>query len=111
MSLRLVFTTVGQQADADRLAQLAISHKLAACVQIEVVQSLYEWQGVLVNEREWRLLFKTDHDLCAPLQALLSKNHPYNTPAIYALEAVSATSPFTDWLHDALHSKASSPPP
>lgn len=100
MALYLVFTTVASQADAQRLAQLALAEKLAACVQIDTVQSLYEWQGQLANEREWRLLCKTTAALHERLQQLLAQNHPYEVPAIYAVQAAAVAAPFARWVQE-----------
>ena len=55
----LLQTTVGQEADAHRLAELAIEQHLAACVHIEPITSVYRWQGQVQHDSEWRLAFKT----------------------------------------------------
>ena len=39
----LVVTTVGTREDAQRLARAAIEQRLAACAQIEAIDSVYRW--------------------------------------------------------------------
>lgn len=102
MPLLIVHTTVSSEADARRLAALAVARKLAACVQIEAIRSTYEWQGELVQEPEWRLLFKTAAAHYPALEALLAEHHPYEVPAIYALEAARVAAPFAAWVEGAL---------
>jgi periplasmic divalent cation tolerance protein len=59
VTLWCVNTTVGSEAEARRLAELLLQQRLAACVQIEALQSHYRWQGALMCEPEWRLSCKT----------------------------------------------------
>lgn len=105
MSLLIVFTTVGNEADARRLAEIALAKRLTACVHIDSIESLYEWQGAMVNEREWRIAFKTDAAHCTMLQSVLAEHHPYDIPAIYAVSAVHVAAPFAQWLGSTLCEK------
>ena len=58
-ALVALVTTVGSADDARRLAGAAIAQRLAACVQIEAIESVYRWQGAVQHDAEWRLWFKT----------------------------------------------------
>lgn len=100
--LLAVFTTVAQQDQADTLARVAVEHRLAACVQTDVVRSTYRWQGDVVCEDEVRLSFKTDSAHYPALEALLREHHPYELPAIYALTVADATPDFAAWVRASL---------
>ena len=58
-ALWLAMTTVGSAAQARELAQAAVQARLAACAQISAIESVYRWQGEVLQEAEWRVLFKT----------------------------------------------------
>ena len=95
----LVSTTVAERADADRLAQLLVEQRLAACAQIERIESsVYRWQGALQATPEWRVVFKTTEAHYAALEAALRSSHPYELPAIVALPVVQALPAFADWV-------------
>lgn len=98
----LVFTTTATEADAQKLANLAIAQRLAACVQLNPIQSVYEWQGKMEQAQEWRVLFKTSAAHYQRLQTLLQQHHPYDTPAIYAIPASHVAAPFADWVQQSL---------
>ena len=70
-NILLVLTSVGTRADADRLARAVVEQRLAACVHIEAIDSVYRWNGAVQQEPEFRLLFKTTPERSAPLQAAL----------------------------------------
>jgi len=46
----VVLTTVGTKQFANDLAHSIVSARLAACVQMQAVQSVYRWKGEVCNE-------------------------------------------------------------
>ncbi|NET53756.1 MAG: divalent-cation tolerance protein CutA, partial [Merismopedia sp. SIO2A8] len=44
-SFHLVLTTASSQEEAGAIAHALVSRKLAACVSIMPIQSVYSWQG------------------------------------------------------------------
>ncbi len=59
----VMLTTAGSQDEANRLAELLVASRLAACVQISAINSWYAWQGKVTHEPEYLLLVKTTADL------------------------------------------------
>ena len=55
----LALTTEADQPRAEALARLALEARLAACVALRPVQSLYHWQGAIETASEVQVLFKT----------------------------------------------------
>lgn len=98
MKLRALVTTVGSAEDARRLADAAVDQRLAACVQITAIDSVYRWQGAVQHEPEWRLLFKTTAVAEAALRALILERHPYELPALYALDVDDPSAPYREWV-------------
>ncbi len=104
--LLLALTTVGQREDATRLARGAVVAGLAACVQLQAIESVYRWDGVLQLEAEWRLLLKTDALRWPALQAWLRERHPYAQPALLALPVAEAEAGFAAWWRGELSAEA-----
>jgi periplasmic divalent cation tolerance protein len=75
-------TTVATEDDARRLAQGLLDARLAACVQLDRVESHYHWQGAMQAEAEIRLTVKSVPERQAALQAFLSERHPYELPQV-----------------------------
>ena len=95
-------TTVGQQADAQALARLAVQGAWAACVHVEPIQSVYRWQGEVQEDAEWRLSFKTTQERLPALLEALKAHHPYELPAFYTLTATPLTPQWAQWVQDAV---------
>ena len=94
----LVVTTVGSADDARRLARAMVDRRLAACVQIGAIDSIYRWQGAVHEEPEWRVLFKTGADGGPALMQAIRGAHPYDLPAIHAVPTVLADAAYADWV-------------
>lgn len=98
MALLAVLTTVDDETRARELATALVERKLVACAQISRIDSVYRWQGDIVNEPEYRLLLKTTESNYAALEQAILELHPYDTPAILALPVAAAAAAFGDWV-------------
>lgn len=99
----LVVTTVGTREDAQRLARAAIEQRLAACAQIEAIDSVYRWQGAVHEDAELRILFKTAPARVDALLALLRSLHPYELPALHAFAVGKAEPTYAAWVTESCH--------
>lgn len=95
--LLLATTTVATRDQALHLARLLVEEKLAACVQLQAIESVYRWDGVLQQEPEWRLLIKTLESRWPAARQRLLSEHPYELPALTAWPAAS-TPEFLHWV-------------
>ncbi len=100
-AIAVVVTTVDDEEQARRMAGSVVEQQLAACVQIESVESLYRWDGALQAHREWRLSCKTSAAHVEDLWQALLKMHPYAVPMLYALPVASVHPPYAQWVADA----------
>jgi periplasmic divalent cation tolerance protein len=96
----LVFTTVASEEDAARLARELIEARLAACVHIDAVRSVYRWQGKLHDEPEWRLSIKTTAARYAELELFIKTRHTYETPEIVRIEIAGGSQKYLEWIGD-----------
>jgi periplasmic divalent cation tolerance protein len=98
MKLIAVVTTVEKAEDARKLAREAVESRLAACAQLEPIESTYFWDGALEDACEIRITFKTRAGLWPELKTRILELHPYETPAVYSLEVVNANEPYSEWV-------------
>jgi periplasmic divalent cation tolerance protein len=98
MELLAVCTTVGSREAALKLAHAAVEARLAACVQIAPIESVYVWQGAVQQEGEFRLMFKTTTTRYDALARMIVDRHPYELPAVYALPVAECTEDYRAWV-------------
>ncbi len=97
-ALLAVWTTVATREAAQRVAEACVREKLAACVQLSTIDSVYEWQGALQQEAEVRLVLKTTAARYPALATRLRELHPYDLPAIFALPVAEASADYIAWV-------------
>jgi periplasmic divalent cation tolerance protein len=96
-TLLLALTTEASAAQAAALAEALLARRLAACVALNPVRSLYRWQGELQRSEEVQLLIKSDPSLLEELTAAVHQLHSYSTPEwIHWLAACSPA--YAGWL-------------
>lgn len=98
--LLAVVTTVATGDDAQRIASALVERRLAACVHITEIESVYSWQGTLQQEREFRLVAKTVATRYPALEQAIREMHRYELPAIYALPIERAFEPYVQWVSE-----------
>ena len=100
-SVTICWTTVATREDAERLAKLAVERKLAACAQIDApITSVYQWQGRIEQEQEFRLWLKTPSPLVDQLESLVLENHPYDTPQWVGIKAGKVSEMYLKWAYE-----------
>ncbi len=93
-----VFTTLHEEEAAHRLAESAVEARLAACVHIEQIASVFRWDGAVQREPEFRLLFKTTRSAYPALAAHILAAHPYDEPALWAVPMAEGSESFFAWI-------------
>lgn len=95
----LALTTVATRDDAERLANMLIEERLAACVNVVPgLQSIYQWQGAAESASEFLLLIKTSTHLLADLERTITANHSYEVPEFLVLKIESGSEAYLRWL-------------
>ena len=67
------------------MAQALVEAGLAACAQIEKIDSVYAWKGAIEHGKEYRVLFKTTEARYEAVESAIRDMHSYELPAIYAV--------------------------
>ena len=93
-----MITTESSRANALRMAKLLIQNKLAACVSIKKIFSIYEWDYVIDETKEFEITIKTKPELKDNLIAFLNKISTYDIPQIIFKKYYSDMKYF-DWFN------------
>lgn len=91
--------TAANREEASQIAEMLLSTRLAACVQIlPEIRSIYRWQGEVMREMETLLFAKTTKDQFDNVVSRVTAIHSYETPEIIALPITAAAEPYLRWL-------------
>lgn len=100
MTIIAVLTTVDSREEAQAIARALVERKLAACVQISQIESVYNWQGETRIDAEFRIFAKTEEDRYADVEAAILELHSYELPAVYAMDIAHVHEPYADWVRE-----------
>ena len=93
-----MITTESSNANALRMAKLLIQNKLAACVSIKQIFSIYEWDGDIEETKEFEITIKSKPEFKDYLIDFLNKNSTYDVPQIIYKKYRSEMK-YYDWIN------------
>ena len=96
-----MITTEASKADALRMAKLLIENKLAACVSVKQIISIYEWDNDIEENKEFEITIKSKPEFKENLINFLHKISTYDVPQIFYKEYHSEMK-YYDWLNKAI---------
>ena len=82
MEILVIITTESSKTNAVRMAKLLITEKLAACVSIKQILSVYEWDDDIQETVEFEITIKSKPEFKDDLIAFLHKISTYDVPQI-----------------------------
>jgi periplasmic divalent cation tolerance protein len=94
-----VYVTAPPEAGRD-LANALVEERLAACVNVVNVDSVYRWEGDVVHDDEVALLAKTTSDAYDELEAFVQREHPYEQPCIERFDEAAVAPSFGEWIRE-----------
>ncbi|KAF5065638.1 Divalent-cation tolerance protein CutA [anaerobic digester metagenome] len=84
--------------EAPALARLLVDERLAACVQIAGIRSIYRWEGQVEDQPEEVLLIKTRLSFADQVVDRIREVHRYEVPEALVLRVESGLDLYLDWL-------------
>ena len=96
----IITTTVPDRAAAKVLGELLVREKLAACVQISDIESIYHWEETLHCDSECRLTIKTRHSMFKTVERAILQNHPYKVPQIVMVQIDEVSQGYGAWIDE-----------
>ncbi len=96
----VIVSTYPDKKSLDKIANIVVSKRLAACVNYTKINSIYTWKGRIENTEEFLALFKTTTKAKKMLKDEITRTHPYQVPEIVELEMDSVNTSYQNWLMD-----------
>jgi len=101
MPALVCFCTCPDADTAQRIADVLVGERLAACVSVlPGLRSVYRWQGAVERADEVLLLVKTGADRLDALTARVTALHPYELPELVAVEVAGGLAAYLDWVSE-----------
>ncbi len=97
--MRVVLSNISPE-HADDVARALIERRLAACVNLASVRSLYRWEGAVQDDPETTMIIKVGEATLDRLVTELRALHPYDLPEIVVLpvDVDRSLGEYVDWV-------------
>jgi len=94
----IVIVTAGDKESAKSLAKLLVEKRLAACVQMFPIESVFLWQGKVCDSNETALFVKSKTALFSKISAAIKENHAYEVPEIIQIPIADGLPEYLAWI-------------
>ena len=98
MEVLVMITTESNKKNALRVAKLLIQNKLAACVSMKQIFSIYEWDDDIEETKEFEITIKSKLEFKDFLIDFVNKNSTYDVPQII-YKKYHAEMKYYEWLN------------
>ena len=100
MDFLSIYITAKDKAEADKISITLVEEKLAACVNMHPVKSIYRWQGQIEEDNEVALLVKTKAALADEVIRRVKELHSYDVPCIVCYRIEKGDSDYLNWIEE-----------
>ncbi len=95
-----IYVTCNDKQEAVKIAEHLLKLKLAGCANIFPIESLYWWQGKIVEDKEIAMLIKAQEKNYSIIEKEIRKLHSYTVPCIIAINVKRANKAYLKWLKE-----------
>lgn len=92
----ILCTAPGEEAES--IARTIIGERLAACVSISPVRSVFRWEGEVECDEEHLMICKTTAEKSGDLIRRIEEIHSYDVPEVIALHVHDGNTSYLDWV-------------
>ncbi len=100
MNYIIVTTTTSTKDEAKQLASILLEKQLAACIQINPIESIYRWKGEIECEEEFRLTVKSKVAHYKEIEKSIKENHSYELPQIVMKLIDKGSDEYLKWIDE-----------
>ena len=97
--ISIIYTTIDNEQDARKIANVLIEEQIVACVNIiPNVHSIYRWKGKIEEEKELILIAKTVDENVLKAINRIKKLHNNELPDIIAIPVNNGYSEYLEYI-------------
>jgi periplasmic divalent cation tolerance protein len=97
----IIYTTTSSKEEAKTIARELVENKLAACVNIHAIDSVYAWEDNVEEDMEFALSIKTLTSKTQDITNHIRKLHSYELPAIISWK-INGEAEYLRWISESV---------
>ena len=93
-----IYTTFKSAEEAKRMGRTIIERHLASCVNIDPVETIYEWKGQIVEDNEVALVVKTNESKVQDIEDIILESHLHDMPFVGVFDLRRINRNYKEWM-------------
>ncbi|MBE7412709.1 MAG: divalent-cation tolerance protein CutA [Leptospiraceae bacterium] len=100
----IAYITTKNKQEAKKLGKLLVEKNIVACINIfNNINSIYSWEGKIMDEKETVIIAKTRESNTEKLVRFVKENHSYTCPCVIIVPIVNGNPEYLDWIIQETH--------
>lgn len=95
-----VYSTFPSKKEAKEIGERLVRKKLAACINIFSIDSIYSWKRKITKDKEFAAIIKTKKENFKKIEKYILENHSYDVPCIMEIPIGRVTKKYLNWLKE-----------
>jgi periplasmic divalent cation tolerance protein len=96
--ITFVYVTNPDKMTAKKIANVLLEKRLIACANLYDIDSMYWWEGNILDEPEVVMIAKTTSDKFEKVKNEIEVVHPYSVPCVIQMPVINSNESYKKWI-------------
>ena len=98
----IIYITAGDMAEARKIGRILVEERLAACVNIFPITSIFRWKDNIDEANEFGIIVKTRSDKVKRIENRVKEIHSYEVPCVVSFKIEAGSVQYLDWINESV---------
>ncbi len=98
----IVYITTGNLEEARKIGRTLIEERLAACVNIFPITSIFRWKDKIDESDEFGMIVKTKSGKVRAIEKRVKEIHSYEVPCVVSLRMDEGSEDYLKWIKESV---------
>lgn len=98
----IVYITAGSQEEAKEIGRKLVKERLAACVNIFPINSIFRWKDKIDESEEFGMILKTRSEKVRDIEKRIKEIHSYEVPCVVSFRVDEGSADYLKWVEESV---------
>ncbi len=98
----IVYITAGDFDEAKKIGKKLVEERLAACVNIFPITSIFRWKDNMEEAKEFGIMVKTKTEKVKEIEKRVKELHSYEVPCVVSFNIDEGSQDYLKWIEDSV---------
>ena len=98
----IIYITAGSMEEAKSIGRKIVEERLAACVNIFPITSIFRWKGTVDEASELGIFIKTRTDKVKAVEKRVKEIHSYELPCVVSFKLDEGSEDYFKWIEESV---------